>query len=157
MSKTTIVAGVAGAVFLGYCIYFDHKRRNAKDFKKKLHDKRAAQEEWRKKKKGNKKKMKVDLNNHEDVQRYFLEQIQKGELLISQGMFDEGVQHLSNAVLVCGQPTQLLQVLQQTLPSEIFTSLIQRIREYSNEMGGDDSNKEPTLNLKEDINNDDLE
>lgn len=41
MSRTTVAAtAVAGALFLGYCIYFDRQRRGAKDFKKKLHDKR---------------------------------------------------------------------------------------------------------------------
>lgn len=40
ISKTTIgiAAGVAGTLFLGYCIYFDHKRRKDPDFKKKLRE-----------------------------------------------------------------------------------------------------------------------
>ena len=39
-------------------------------------------------------------------------------------MEDEGIEHLINAVSVCGQPQQLLQVLQQTLPARIFQNLI---------------------------------
>jgi hypothetical protein len=39
-----------------------------------------------------------------------LQEIQKGELLISTGDVERGVEHLANAVVVCGQPTQLLQV-----------------------------------------------
>lgn len=42
--------------------------------------------------------------------RFFLKEIQAGEALISSGEIDEGVTHLANAVVVCGQPTQLLQV-----------------------------------------------
>lgn len=38
ISKTAILG--AGIAFIGYCIYFDHKRRGGKDFKKKLHEKR---------------------------------------------------------------------------------------------------------------------
>lgn len=53
-SRTTVAVGIAGAVFLGYCIYFDHKRRGAKDFRKKLHDKRQEREN-RKVKKGKSK------------------------------------------------------------------------------------------------------
>lgn len=87
--------------------------------------------------------------------RFFLQEIQAGEALISSGDIEQGVIHLANAVVVCGQPTQLLQVifqlisqsiqmtnwisnfidlqvLQQTLPSQVFTLLIQRMREYDN-------------------------
>ena len=36
-SKTVgITVGLGAAAFLGYCIYFDHKRRSAPDFKEKL-------------------------------------------------------------------------------------------------------------------------
>ena len=31
-----IVAGIGAAAFLGYCIYFDKKRRSAPDFREKL-------------------------------------------------------------------------------------------------------------------------
>ena len=43
------------------------------------------------------------------------------------GEIDSGVEHLSNAVAVCGQPQQLLQVLQQTLPPQIFSLLLERL------------------------------
>lgn len=33
-----IAAGVAGTLFLGYCIYFDHRRHADPDFKKKLRE-----------------------------------------------------------------------------------------------------------------------
>lgn len=48
-------------------------------------------------------------------------------LSFSCGIFS-GVEHLANAVTVCGQPTELLQVLQHTLPAEIFTLLIRRMK-----------------------------
>jgi len=40
MSKTAIgvVAGVAGTLFLGYCLYFDRQRRSDPNFKKKLRE-----------------------------------------------------------------------------------------------------------------------
>ena len=43
------------------------------------------------------------------------------------GETEEGVEHLSNAVAVCGQPQQLLQVLQQTLPPQVFALLVQKL------------------------------
>ena len=50
-----------------------------------------------------------------------------GEELLAQGEIEEGVEHLSNAVAVCGQPQQLLQVLQQTLPPQVFRLLLERL------------------------------
>lgn len=40
INKTTIgiAAGVAGTLFLGYCIYFDKKRRSDPDYKKKVRE-----------------------------------------------------------------------------------------------------------------------
>ncbi|GAB0086711.1 Tom20 [Sergentomyia squamirostris] len=42
INKTTlgIAAGVAGTLFLGYCIYFDHKRRSDPEYKKKVRERR---------------------------------------------------------------------------------------------------------------------
>ena len=41
LSRTTVgIAAVCGTLFMGYCIYFDKKRRSAPDFKKKLREKR---------------------------------------------------------------------------------------------------------------------
>merc|ERR1712116_114654 len=88
MTKTSlsVLAGVAGTLFISYGVYFDRKRRSDPDFKKKLREKRKG----------------------------------KGDI-------DSGVAHLSNAVAVCGQPQQLLQVLQQTLPPQVFSLLLERL------------------------------
>lgn len=81
-----------------------------------------------------------------------MQEIQTGEALISAGDVENGVEHLANAVVVCGQPAQLLQILQQTLPAQIFTMLIQRMRT----MGNPSDAMEPKESLVEDLN-DDLE
>lgn len=47
--------------------------------------------------------------------------------MLAQGEIESGVEHLSNAVAVCGQPQQLLQVLQQTLPPQVFRLLLERL------------------------------
>lgn len=131
INKTTlgIAAGVAGSLFLGYCIYFDKKRRNDPEYKKKVHERRRRQ------KKSAHSGSSQELPNFKDqdaVQRFFLQEIQLGEGLIMSGDIEGGVEHLANAVIVCGQPAQLLQVLQQTLPSQVFTLLIQRMKEVGN-------------------------
>lgn len=61
---------------------------------------------------------------------FFLQEVQMGESYIARGDLEKGVEHFANAVIVCGQPTQLLQVLQQTLPAQVFAMLIQKVQEY---------------------------
>jgi len=42
MNKTAIgiAAGVAGTLFIGYCIYFDKKRRSDPEYKKKVRERK---------------------------------------------------------------------------------------------------------------------
>ena len=125
-----LVAGLGAAAFLGYCIYFDKKRRSAPDFREKLKGniltkyclqsakkfltiisylarrKRAAQE--------TSKQSGLNLPDFQDqeaVQRFFLQEVQLGEELLGQGDIENGIEHLSMAVAVCGQPHSLLGVL----------------------------------------------
>lgn len=131
-----IAAGVCGTLVLGYCLYFDKQRRSDPNFKKKLRERRKAKKEANKRT-GSKL---PNLKDHEAVQKFFLQEIQLGELLLANGDLEEGVEHLGNAVSVCGQPQQLLSVLQQTLPPQVFHLLVQRLpafgqRIMSQEMG----------------------
>ncbi|XP_071750503.1 translocase of outer mitochondrial membrane 20 [Centroberyx gerrardi] len=121
---STIVAGVCGALFIAYCIYFDRKRRSDPDFKKKLRERRSKHNVS--KEKAGLAKL-PDLKDAEAVQKFFLEEIQLGEELLSQGVYEKGVDHLTNAIAVCGQPQQLLQVLQQTLPPPVFQMLLTKL------------------------------
>ena len=86
-----------------------------------------------------------DMRDYEAVQRFFIKEVQLGEELLASGItsqplnavidnlgwnsgdIDNGIEHLSSAVAVCGQPQQLLQVLQQTLPPQVFHLLLQRL------------------------------
>ncbi|CAD7006125.1 unnamed protein product [Ceratitis capitata] len=60
---------------------------------------------------------------------YFLQEIQLGETLIARGEFETGVEHLANAIVVCGQPARLLQVLQTSLPAQVFAMLILKMQD----------------------------
>ncbi|XP_044269304.1 mitochondrial import receptor subunit TOM20 homolog [Tribolium madens] len=120
-----IAAGICGTLFLGYCVYFDHQRHNDPDFKKKLHERRRA----KKMAASSNKRTTVfpDMKDHEAVQRFFLQEIQLGEELLAVGDLENGVDHIGNAVAVCGQPNDLLNLLQQTLQPQAFHLLIQRL------------------------------
>ncbi|KAK1170549.1 hypothetical protein AOXY_G7439 [Acipenser oxyrinchus oxyrinchus] len=121
---SAIAAGVCGALFIGYCIYFDRKRRNDPNFKNRLRERRRKQKLV--KDKAGFSRL-PDLKDAEAVQKFFLEEIQLGEELLAQGDYEKGVDHLTNAIAVCGQPQQLLQVLQQTLPPPVFQMLLTKL------------------------------
>ncbi|XP_073337953.1 translocase of outer mitochondrial membrane 20 [Pagrus major] len=121
---SVVIAGVCGALFIAYCIYFDRKRRSDPQFKEKLRERRRKKHVS--KDKSGLAKL-PDLKDAEAVQKFFLEEIQVGEELLSQGEFEKGVDHLTNAIAVCGQPQQLLQVLQQTLPPPVFQMLLTKL------------------------------
>ncbi|XP_075875077.1 translocase of outer mitochondrial membrane 20 [Nelusetta ayraudi] len=123
-TSAAIAAGVCGGLFVAYCIYFDKKRRSDPAFKEKLRERR------RKKHASVKKVSQTKLPNLQDpeaVQKFFLDEIQLGEECLAKGDFDQGSNHLTNAIAVCGQPQQLLQVLQQTLPAPVFQMLLYKL------------------------------
>lgn len=68
-----------------------------------------------------------DLKDPEIVQRFFLQEVQLGEETLAAGDLEGGIEHLANAVAVCGQPQELLRVLQRTLPPQVFHLLLQRL------------------------------
>ncbi|XP_051833706.1 TOMM20-like protein 1 isoform X1 [Antechinus flavipes] len=116
--------GACGAVaFLGYCVYFDKKRRSDPEFKRRLRDKRRA-EQQKAKERGVQDR--ESLKN-EKLQEFFLQEVQMGELWLSRGEHKMGVEHLTNAILVCGQPQKLLQVFKQTLPPMVFDMLMRKL------------------------------
>ncbi|CAG4975101.1 unnamed protein product [Colias eurytheme] len=132
LTRTTlgIAVGLAGTLFLGYCVYFDQQRRKDPLYKKKLRERRqkAQQNASRSRTMGGPL---PDTNDHEAMQRFFLQQIQLGEELLAAGDLEAGVEHLGQAVAVCGQTQQLLSVLQQTMPAPIFHLLLKKLPEVS--------------------------
>ncbi|XP_027425966.1 TOMM20-like protein 1 [Zalophus californianus] len=115
---------VCGAVaFLGYCVYFDRKRRGDPVFRRRLRDKRRAQQQ---KAEGRGAQL-WDPAKNEELQELFLQEVQMGQLWLSRGEHQLGVEHLSNALLVCGQPQELLKVFKHTLPPQVFELLLHEI------------------------------
>ena len=83
LNKSTIglVAGVCGGLFIGYCIYFDKKRRSDPNYKKNVLEKRRREQEEKEKK----KKIVVNYNDPAEMQRVFLRELETGEELLGQG------------------------------------------------------------------------
>ncbi|XP_010846071.1 PREDICTED: TOMM20-like protein 1 [Bison bison bison] len=68
-----------------------------------------------------------DPAKNEKLQEFFLQEVRMGELWLSRGEHRMGVEHLSNALLVCGQPQELLKVFKHTLPPKVFEMLLHKI------------------------------
>jgi len=130
-TQTQVALGVTGGLFLAYCVYFDHKRRSAPDFKAKLKAKREKQKLEREQRN---KPNYPDMRDEQAVQRYFLEEIQLGEELMMKGEVEEAVTHLANACVASGQPMQIMQLLQQTLPPEVMRLVAQKYPQVAKEM-----------------------
>ncbi|XP_026525974.1 TOMM20-like protein 1 [Notechis scutatus] len=139
-----LLAGACGLALLGYCVYFDRKRRNATDFKQRLRESKSRGREScrpcgplpasgrRQRRKEQKKAKEYEAELHklkesEEVQEFFLQEIQLGELWLTKGEQKKSVEHLINAISVCAQPNQLIQVLEQTLPPQVFEMLVHSI------------------------------
>jgi len=138
-SNTALVAaGIAGTLFIGYCIYFDMKRRSDPLYKQKIRERRLR--DSKAKKRNN--IVAPDFKDVEAVQKFFFQEMQIGEELLSQGEIESALEHLSAAVAVCGQPRQLLQVLQQSIPAPIFNQLLQKLPAVSQQL---------TANIEEDV------
>ncbi|XP_075782434.1 TOMM20-like protein 1 isoform X2 [Pelodiscus sinensis] len=115
-----LLAGACGLALLGYGLYFDRRRRSAPGFQRKLRQKRRKEREKA-------REHDAEIKNIERVQEFFLQEVQLGEHWLSKGEHKKSVEHLTNAISVCAQPDQLLQVLHRTLPPQVFEMLMQRI------------------------------
>uniref|UniRef100_A0A8C6VHM3 TOMM20-like protein 1 n=1 Tax=Naja naja TaxID=35670 RepID=A0A8C6VHM3_NAJNA len=115
-----LLAGACGLVLLGYCVYFDRKRRNATDFKQRLRESKSRGRE-------SCRPCGPLPALGRRLQEFFLQEIQLGELWLTKGEQKKSVEHLINAISVCAQPNQLIQVLEQTLPPQVFEMLVHSI------------------------------
>ncbi|CAJ0939733.1 unnamed protein product, partial [Mesorhabditis belari] len=130
-SSLLTIAGIAGAAFVGYAIYFDHKRRSDPEYKQRIREKRRAKARGPGARVGggggaglDSESDLPDPRNPTQMQSYFLQEVQLGEELMSAGNTEEGALHIANAIVLCGQSQQLLSIFQQTLPPEQFNAVL---------------------------------
>ena len=97
-----------GLAIVGYCIYFDKKRRMDPDYKRKVHERRERQ------KASAKVAEKNNLtNNFATMHKLFLE-----------GRMDEVVMQLFTILQYSERPQDVLSMWYKCLPKEIFAQLI---------------------------------
>ncbi|KAK5975660.1 Import receptor subunit [Trichostrongylus colubriformis] len=132
LNKSHVVAalGLAGAAFTAYCIYFDHKRRSAPDYKEKVRRRRREQARALGGTTSQAPIASSEFHDHSDsLQAFFVREMQLGEELLSNGNILEGTVHMANSVAVCRHPQQLLQIFQQMLSPELYSAVIERLPE----------------------------
>ncbi|ALC46520.1 maker200 [Drosophila busckii] len=126
-AKLGIAVGLAGAAFLGYCVYFDNKRRSHPEFRKQLIERRRRR--------NNKSAESPDdvpiLSDQKSIAQYFMQEIKKGELLLSQGDLEGSAEHFMNAITVCNAPGKLLSMLQTSLPVQAFDLLLNKLNKLN--------------------------
>lgn len=67
------------------------------------------------------------MKDENAVQKFFLDSVAKGEEYLAMNDHENCVKELTNAIAVCGQPQQLLQVFRSTLPPQVFQMLISNL------------------------------
>ncbi|KAF9974376.1 hypothetical protein BGZ73_002227 [Actinomortierella ambigua] len=146
MKTSTVVAATVGALavgFVGYAIYFDSKRRNDPEFRRKLKKERKrlmkqAKEEQEKKQKSSAKSIEEVLagineqefpTSMEEREKFCMEQLSMGEALFTRG--PEGYEMAAicfyKALKVYPSPAELVMVYQKTVPPEVFTLVMEML------------------------------
>lgn len=118
-----LIGAACGVGLLAYCIYFDHKRRNAPDYRENV----KARRERQKKARENEDIELPPSDDKEAVEKFFVREIEIGEELIQAGEVDRAVKHLGYAVVFCPQPQNLLQYMKEVLPTSAYTKLVENV------------------------------
>lgn len=118
--------GIAcGVGFLAYCVYFDHKRRIAPDYRDKV---RARREKERLARESEDEIELPSVDDEAGLEKFFVKEIEIGERLMYEGELDRAIKHLAYAVALCPQPQQLLQYLKEVLPTNGHVKLIEQLK-----------------------------
>jgi len=147
-----VVVGTLSALAVGgicYAVYFDYKRRNDPQFRKKLKKQRKMAKKMRNAKNENKKSADEDslkiesqieaikkVINDEPIptemeakETFFMQQLQKGEMLSYQGepYYEVSALCYYRAFKVYPNPTELIVLFQRSTPEPIYKKIIEMI------------------------------
>ncbi|CAO3616171.1 unnamed protein product [Cunninghamella echinulata] len=143
MKTQTIALYTAGAITLagiGYIAYFDYKRRNDPNFRKRLRRERRKAAKVAQVSEEEDKQTKIKLIEtvitsaaHEtypttpaDLEKYFMAQVAEGEALCAKGeaFYNEAVLPFYKALKVYPAPMELVTIYQKTLPTPVFETVV---------------------------------
>ncbi|KRZ66724.1 Mitochondrial import receptor subunit TOM20 -like protein B [Trichinella papuae] len=111
-------SGLAGALFVAYCIYFDRKRRQDPQYKKKVAEKRKKQTEMTKKK----NKIKLPTNPLE-MQAFVSYHAQLLEECASRNKYEEAAEHLAYIFACSGESGQMQDMVRYMFPPIVMQQM----------------------------------
>ncbi|OAF71683.1 Outer mitochondrial membrane receptor Tom20 [Intoshia linei] len=114
-TKLPLIAASVGVAFASYCVYFDYKRRSHPNFWNILKEKRNA-------KKTEKIKKRIQ-NAKNGGQEQMMQKMQHSDELLQNGLIEEGVEEISEAILMNPQPLNFMMVLKDNMPKELFIKI----------------------------------
>ncbi|ORX41808.1 MAS20-domain-containing protein [Piromyces finnis] len=150
-TKKQIIVGTVSALAVGsiaYAVYFDYKRRNDPEFRKQLKKQRKKAKKIRSVKTETKPKDEASLKienqieaikkviNDEPIptemeakETFFMQQLQKGEMLSYQGepYYEVSALCYYRAFKVYPNPTELIVLLQRSTPEPVYKKIIEMI------------------------------
>ncbi|XP_062141550.1 mitochondrial import receptor subunit TOM20 homolog B-like [Drosophila sulfurigaster albostrigata] len=120
---TVILIGLATLAIVGYCIYFDSKRRKHPLYKRRLYERRQFE-----------RLLKVPQTEHScsplnaEVVEYFLQRVYLGETYFRRNDWNRAVHNFSNAIMICADPHIFLCKLRRIIPKELYEQIMARVR-----------------------------
>ncbi|KAI8376115.1 mitochondrial outer membrane translocase complex, subunit Tom20 domain-containing protein [Radiomyces spectabilis] len=153
MQPQTIVlatTGVLATLGLGYLVYFDYKRRNDPDFRRRLRRERKLAAKEAKAATEESKQTKAKLietvlqtaaseqypTSPEEKEKYFMSNVAAGEEWCGKGeaFYDDAILPFYKALKVYPAPMELVMIYQKTLPPPVFETITQ-IMELEHQAG----------------------
>ncbi|KAH8238142.1 hypothetical protein KR032_000128, partial [Drosophila birchii] len=152
----SVTLGLTAALIVGYCVYFDRKRRSSPGFRKRLFERRRRMTAPLSSSSSSSPPPQTSANpspmgprdgeKSVSPETFFLSEMRLGEELITQNCIDEGLTHFANAVALCAQPDKVMEALQATLPSQMFEMLIGKLKgmQVMSDAGAEDWSEDRT-------------
>ncbi|KAL7742570.1 hypothetical protein ACLKA6_007546 [Drosophila palustris] len=121
--RTVLVTGLATLAIVGYCIYFDQKRRKDPHYKRRIYERREFDRRL--------KLPEIDENMSElnvEVVEYFLHRVYLGETYFRRNDWNRAVHNFANAIMICANPTIFLHKLHRVMPKEFYDLIMTRVQ-----------------------------
>lgn len=123
-SRVAAIAALASlASIVGYCIYFDCKRRRDPDYRRNVHKRREYVRQLSRKRYDT---YMAPLKS--EVIDYFLQNVYLGEIHVKRNDWQRAVHYFANAITICADPGILLIKLQKIMPQELYDQIMARVR-----------------------------
>ncbi|XP_034471560.1 mitochondrial import receptor subunit TOM20 homolog B-like [Drosophila innubila] len=121
--RTVIWTGLATMAIVGYCIYFDQKRRKDPHYKRRIYERREFDRRL--------KLPQIDESMspvNVEVVEYFLQRVYLGETYFRRNDWNRAVHNFANAIMICANPSIFLYKLHKVMPKEFYDLIMARVQ-----------------------------